>query len=136
MSDNILDEEEKPVKVKRRKNGTFAKGVSGNAAGRTPNSTNKINKAKVVTAINKNLVNTLNKILLVGDKALAKDELNTALRAYTAYAAEGLKLLTSQERLANDMAKLAAKGDNAEDNQDDEVGQAIIEFQRFGTTDE
>ena len=134
MSDDLLEDDVKPVKVKRRKNGTIAKGHSLNPSGRPVGSTNKINKQKVVAAVNKNLLKALERIMKISDVAFEKGELNTSLKAAATYASEGLKLLQSQEKIATELAKIANKEDKQEEDTP-ELEEAIFEFTKFNGTD-
>lgn len=135
MSDDLLEDDVKPIKVKRRKNGTIAKGNSLNPSGRPAGATNKINKAKVVASFNKNLLATLNKILDLGDTAAAKGDVNPALKAYTFYAEKGLQVLAQQDKLVAEMEKLRKKEETDNTETPPELEEAIFEFTSFNGTD-
>ena len=136
MSDDLLEDDVKPVKVKRRKDGTFKKGVSGNVAGRPAGKTNKINKQKIVTAFNKDLLGTLHKILALGDKAAADGQLASALKAYSFFAEKGLQVLAQQDKLAAEMEKLRKKDESSDDDDSTaDVEEVIFEFNKFNGTD-
>ena len=134
MSESILDEEEKDYKPKRNKKGQFRKGSSGFPSGRPSGSTNKINKQKIVTAFNKDLLKTLHKILALGDKAAEDGQIASALKAYSFFAEKGLQVLAQQDKLAAEMEKLRKKGEEEVDPEDSKVEEAIFEWNRYSDT--
>lgn len=134
MSDDLLEDDVKPVKVKRRKNGTFARGESGNRLGRPSGSTNKINKQKIVTAFNKDLLKTLHKILEIGDKAAEDGQIASALKAYSFYAEKGLQVLAQQDKLAAEFEKLRKKDEDSTEESKSDIEEAIFEFNRYNDT--
>jgi hypothetical protein len=134
MSETLLDEE-KEYKPKRNNRGQFKKGSSGFPAGRPAGATNKINKAKVVASFNKNLLATLNKILEIGDAAMAKGDVNPALKAYMYYSEKGLQVLAQQDKLAAEMEKLRKKEEADNTETTPELEEAIFEFTSFNGTD-
>jgi hypothetical protein len=135
MTDEILDDEKNEHKPKRRKNGTFARGESGNRLGRPSGSTNKINKQKIVTAFNKDLLKTLHKILDLGDKAAEDGQIASALKAYSFYAEKGLQVLAQQDKLVAEMEKLRKKEEVDNTETTPELEEAIFEFTSFNGTD-
>lgn len=135
MSDDLLEDDVKPVKVKRRKDGTIAKGHSLNPSGRPRGATSKINKAKIVTAFNKDLLRTLHKILALGDKAAQDGQIASALKAYSFFAEKGLQVLAQQDKLAAEMEKLRLKGENPDEGITNEVEEAIFSFATYTGTD-
>lgn len=128
MADNVKDDELE----QRDDKGRFQKGVSGNPFGRSKGSKSKINKQKLVSFFNKNSIQSLQRIIDLSEEAAAAGNIASAMRGHSFIAAEGLKLLANQEKLANDLLKAAPK-DSEEDNETAEVDEVVFSITNFKT---
>lgn len=144
MSDDVVitDDGDIEVEIKRTPKGRFAKGTSGNPFGRAGKSgkasSNKINKAKAVSALNKNFNIAVLGLMRVTKKAEDRGQLSTAMKGYVSVIQEYTKLLVHQDKLAMETKKIAKALQEAEDNQDDEsseVQEAILSFQQYTGTE-
>ena len=82
MSEEIKDMDTPAKPIKRRKDGTFAKGRSGNAAGRPKGTKNKYAKAKLENMLNSMGVNALKQIEEIAKKAVAQGQLQLGMKCY------------------------------------------------------
>jgi hypothetical protein len=73
--DGTLVEKKKTIpKNNRRANGTFKKGVSGNAAGRPSGAKSKLNTNKLINFLNKQGIASLDKLVAIADRLINKGE--------------------------------------------------------------
>lgn len=126
MSENRQDDEIE----QRDEKGRFRKGVSGCVTGRPKGKTSKINKQKLTAHFNKNTIHSLQRILELSEQAAAAGNIASAMRGFSFYAGEGLRLLANQEKLANDLLKAAPK-DSEEDNETVEVDEVVFSITNF-----
>jgi hypothetical protein len=134
---NIIEPE-----VKRTPKGRFRKGVSGNPLGRAGKSgkasSNKLNKAKQVAALNKYGLSALDAIMRIAKKAEKEGNDRVALTGYTFCASEWSKALANQERMQFELKKLnKAIQDENKDNEDssEELNEVILSFNSFTGTE-
>lgn len=124
---NVIEEEKE---IKRNAKGRFVKGHSGNLNGRAGKkgkaSSNKLNKTKMITAMNKEMFKAINAIVRIGEKAEKSGQLATALKASATILSEGTKLLAQQERLLAEANKLSKSLEDEEDDKAPELGRAIL----------
>jgi dienelactone hydrolase len=108
------------------------KGKSGKA------SSNKLNKAKQVAALNKYGLSALDAIMRIAKKAEKEDNAKLAITGYTFVASEWSKALANQERMQFELKKLnKALQDEQKDNDDssEELNEVILSFNSFTGTD-
>lgn len=126
--DNDIEEEYKP---KRNAKGMFVKGQSGNPKGRGTGNQSKINKTKIVTALNKETIPALNGLKKAIREAEKLGQWSLAMKGHLAIFEKSLSLVFHQDKLAADAARLRKK-DEKEDEENNEdnsaVGQAILSF--------
>jgi len=125
MADNVKDDE---LEVERDSKGRF-KG-SGNLAGRPKGKTSKINKQKLTAFFNKNSIQSLQRIIDLSEEAAEAGNIASAMRGHSFIAAEGLKLLANQEKLANDLLKSAPK-DTEEETESSELDEVVFSITNF-----
>jgi hypothetical protein len=146
MTDEVkLDDDGEIIEaeIKRTPKGRFVRGApSPNPAGRRGKSgkasSNKLNKAKQVAALNKYGLSALDAIMRIAKDAEKKGEANTALKGYTFVADQWSKALISQERMQFELKKLnKALQDEQKDNDDssEELNEVILSFNSFTGTE-
>lgn len=117
---------------KRDAKGRFIKGISGNSAGRGKGKQSKLNKVKMVTALNKHGIASLEAIVRIAKKAEKDGQLATSMKGHSFIAEKYLNAVVQQEKLALELEKLRKKAEDDNDDEQtvDEVDEVIFNFQR------
>lgn len=121
--------------IERDEKGRPKKGVSLNPSGRPKGKTSKINKQKLTAHFNKNTIHSLQRILELSEQAAKAGNIASAMRGFSFYAGEGLRLLVNQEKLANDLLKSAPK-DTEEEAESAEVDEVVFSITNFKASNE
>lgn len=82
LVDSVDEIEEEVPKVRRRKDGTFRKGVSGNKTGRPRGAKSKLSEARLTTLLNKYGAYAAEKIVEIADKEFTKGNMSSAMKGY------------------------------------------------------
>lgn len=139
MSDDVIDESleqteaPKRQRVKRRKDGTVAKGSrSLNPKGRPVGSKSKINANKLINFLNTNGIYSLNRLVEIGKTLETKGELVQAARVFMFVAQQAITLMNKQMGMELQEAKalLEKEAGVREDEDDNPVNNVILSFQR------
>ena len=132
-SKEVIQEDEDSVAavIKRRKNGQFRRGVSGNPAGRKPSSKNRHSKAKLDTMIERGGVAGIKMAMKIMQEAYAEGDKQLALRASIQFMDKHYNLVLHNEKV--ELQKLEAKkkttksGSEESEEDDNDFGQ-VVEF--------
>lgn len=129
---NIIEPE-----ILRTPKGRFRKGISGNPNGRRgkdgKSSSNKLNKTKMVTSLNKHGVASIEAIIRIAKKAEKAGEDKLALQGYTFVASEFTKATINQERMQMELKKLNKALQDEEPKETTEVDEVILSFQSYAS---
>lgn len=129
-SEELLDEDSVAAVIKRKKNGQFRRGVSGNVKGRPVRSKNKHSKEKLESLVNRGGAAGLQMIMKIMKEAYDAEDKNLAVKCAVTLADKYYHLTLHNEKLEiqkTEAKKKTTKSDDIDEEDSNDFGQ-VVEF--------
>lgn len=137
MTDEITEDgglvekpKRKPKNIRNSK-GQFKPGISGNPNGRSVGSKSKINSNKLTNFLNKNGIYSLDKLIEIGNRLIAKEQDVQAAKVFMFVSAEALKLMSKQLSMDMQEASKLLKDNTEDDDEEETHTAAVLSFPSF-----